>query len=183
MRPTPHPERAVGEVGASPLPRWRWWQHPAIRIGAGLVVTLGLLAVLGWFPLAARWRWHLSGSSYVEIEPSRLHVYVGLLLVPFLRKVSYRKRDVLLIALVPVYGQLMIGKVVYRLLGLPRRDWPPRPDEVDRAVRIPREAHLYVLRPSFADAEALRARWCVNPRHQHPYDTWAAAHQIGCTRP
>jgi hypothetical protein len=107
-------------------------------------------------------------------------VVAALVLLPFLRHASYRARDVLLITLVPIYGAMVAAVVVSRLVALPRRDWPPRPDEVDRVVRIPRSRGAYLLRPTFADAESLRARWCVNPGHHHPYATWSLATSTFC---
>lgn len=45
------------------------------------------------------------------------------------RRVSYRRRDVWMVV-VPWFGNYLIGKAVWRLMGLPYRDWPPRPDEI-----------------------------------------------------
>ena len=71
---------------------------------------------------------------------------------PLLPRVSYRRRDVLMI-LVPFYGVWVVGLVVWRLSGLPYRDWRPRDDELSR-VRLVRGGPLYVLVPgSFAGAD------------------------------
>lgn len=142
---------------------------------------LALLVPPLFFPLAGPWRLGITGVNYLEVTPGNINVYVGLLLMPFMGKVSYRKRDILIVVLVPLYGQLVAGRMVSRMLSLPRRDWTPRPDELDRAVRIPSARGAYLLRPTLADAEHLRANWCVNPSHQHPYDSWSTE-QIGCTQ-
>lgn len=52
-----------------------------------------------------------------------------LLLFLALPKVSYRRRDCL-IFLIPVYGSFVFSFIIiWRLVYLPLRDWPPRPDE------------------------------------------------------
>ena len=107
-------------------------------------------------------------------------IWVAFLLMPFLRMVSYRKRDVLLIALVPIYGQMVAGLVVSRLMALPVRDWTPREDELPRVVRIPGGRGAYVVKRTFGEAEALRTTWCRNPRHQHPYASWRDAQTFFC---
>ncbi|MGQ0465865.1 MAG: hypothetical protein ACT4QG_11155 [Sporichthyaceae bacterium] len=45
------------------------------------------------------------------------------------RKVSYRSRDAFLL-FVPFYGWYFFGLIVWRLTGLPHRDWSPRWDEI-----------------------------------------------------
>lgn len=121
----------TGAHGAS------WWQHPVFRAFAGALTTAGLLSTWFLLPADGHWRVSVTGSSYVDLTASGIELYVGLLLMPFLLKVSYRKRDIAIIVLVPVYGEIVAGLVVYRLLSLPRRGWVPRPDELPRVVRIP----------------------------------------------
>ena len=58
---------------------------------------------------------------------------------------------------------MLTGILVSRLLSLPRREWPPRPDEEARVVPVPGEPSAYLLMPSFAAAEALRTAWCATP--------------------
>ncbi len=174
------PAAPIADLSAVLRPRW--WQHPAVRIGAGTVVTLALLAALLYVP--ADWHWRLGPRTgpYLLLTRTGILWAVGLLLMPFMRKVSYRKRDVLLVVLVPLYGQYLAGKLLYRLLGLPRRDWLPRPAELPGVVRIPHGYGTYLLLPSFEEAEELRTRWCVNPEHDHPYPSWESAQQAGCRR-
>ena len=57
-------------------------------------------------------------------------VLSGLLFIPVLPLVSYRKRDWLFISFVPFYGFVVAARVGWRLVNLPTRDWPPRPGEV-----------------------------------------------------
>jgi hypothetical protein len=45
--------------------------------------------------------------------------------------VSYRRRDVLLL-LVPIWGLVVMWTIGSRIAMLPLRDWPLRPDEIDR---------------------------------------------------
>lgn len=163
---TPRPERPVGAAdgfSTGPQLRVRWWQGRTARVGAGLAITLGLFACQVVFPRSTLWRLHFTESGYLELNPHNIDLYVGLLLMPFMRKVSYRKRDILIITLVPIYGEYVAGKLVSRLLFLPRRDWLPRPEELPRVVRIPRAVDDYLLLPSFAEAEELRWR-CRRPR-------------------
>jgi len=49
-------------------------------------------------------------------------------------------------------------------------------------VRIPGGRGAYVTRSTFGAAEELRTRWCVNPDHQHPYESWAQARTLGCRK-
>lgn len=187
MTPAPsQPAPVGGAAGARtldpPAPPWKWRQHPAVRMVPAVLVVLALLWVQIGFPPSAGWSLPLTDFASLEVTARAASFYVGLLLIPFLGRVSYRKRDVLLIGLVPVYGQIVVGKVIYRLLSLPWRSWPPRPDELPRVVRVPGARGAYLLRPSFGEAEELRTSWCVNPQHQHPYESWAVAHHVGCAQ-
>lgn len=148
---SPAPSQSDGPIGdlAAPRPwpqppRARWWQHRAVRVAAGVLVVVALLLVTPW---TDRWRWHVAGSVYLELTAVGRSACVGLVLMPFMRRVSYRRRDILIVVLVPLYGQYVAAKMVSRLLALPRRDWPPRPDEADRVVRLPGDPGTYLLRP------------------------------------
>ncbi|GAA1019753.1 hypothetical protein Aple_060960 [Acrocarpospora pleiomorpha] len=51
------------------------------------------------------------------------------------RLVSYRARDGLMY-LIPVYGPFIFAPtILWRVAYLPRRDWQPRPGEIDMALR------------------------------------------------
>jgi hypothetical protein len=183
MSPTaPAADQAVGDVSpraaAAMAPR-KWWQEKPVRFGAGILVVAAMVAP--WLLLAHGTHWHLGGrDSYLDLSVRDSYWVVGLLLVPFMRAVSYRKRDLLVIGMIPIYGQYVAGLLVYRLLSLPRRDWLPRADELPLVVRLPRAGGDYVVARTWEEAEALRARWCVNPSHQHPYESWAAVPPGGC---
>ena len=158
--------------------RLTWWRRPVVRFGVGVLVWAGLLlpAVLTpWRTWTVTW-----GSFSAEVTPHNLVIWVAFLLMPFLRMASYRKRDVLIIALVPIYGPMLAGLVVSRLMALPRRDWTPREDELPRVVRIPGGRGAYVLEQTFGEAEALRTEWCRNPEHSHPYASWHEARTFFC---
>lgn len=161
----------AAETSVRETPRWR--QRRSTRAGAATLVTGSLLgamvANLGW-----------ASSGRYAFEPAAFLLLPALALWPFLRRVSYRRRDIAILLLVPVYGQLLCGIVVSRLMALPRRDWTPRSDELPRVVRIPHGRGAYVVAPSFAQAEELRGAWCRNDRHAHPYDGVASAPLIGC---
>ncbi|MGH8940735.1 MAG: hypothetical protein ACRDV2_15515 [Actinomycetes bacterium] len=83
-----------------------------------------------------RARWHVVGGLYVNLWTAVLLVIPALLFIPVLRKMSYRRRDWMILAFVPVWAQVVAWKVGWRLANGPVRDWPPRPDE----IRIPVEA-------------------------------------------
>ncbi len=53
----------------------------------------------------------------------------ALLFLPLLPLVSYRRRDVLIMAIVPFWNAVLAAKVGWRLANLPARDWRPRPGE------------------------------------------------------
>ena len=170
-----------GTPQPSVLPPARWWQRQPVPGGVGAVVAVVLLA--GSLLRGYGWQWSLglpAGAS-VELSPADLMPLVALLLMPVMRQVSYRKRDALLVGLVPIVGPMLTGILVSRLLSLPRREWPPRPDEEARVVPVPGERSAYLLMPSFAAAEALRTAWCADPGHHHPYPSRRAA-QPGPTR-
>jgi len=169
LAPTP-------EWGGPRLDRLTWRQLRDVRLVAGLVTMLGLMSLM-LVPDPVRWQ---IGSFTLELQPWRAQLYLAVLLVPFLRQVSYRKRDALLIGLVPFWGAYLAAEIVWRLLCLPRRDWVPRYDELPRVVRIPHGRGDYLLLPTFQDAEALRSAWCVNSEHHHPYPTWTDARVAGC---
>jgi hypothetical protein len=64
----------------------------------------------------------------------------------FLKKVSYRSVDVLLLLFVPIWPFVVAWRVGWRLAFLPYRDWQPRPDETDRVVPVD-DTGTYVLEP------------------------------------
>ncbi|GAA0379987.1 hypothetical protein Acor_01460 [Acrocarpospora corrugata] len=54
------------------------------------------------------------------------------------RRVSYRARDGLMY-LIPIYGALVFAPTVFwRVVHLPLRDWPPRPEEARTHSATPR---------------------------------------------
>jgi hypothetical protein len=76
-----------------------------------------------------RGRWHVAGGLYLNYWSALLVTVPALLFLPFLRSVSFRRRDWMLLAAVPIWSQVVAWKVGWRLAHLPTRDWPPRPDE------------------------------------------------------
>jgi hypothetical protein len=159
-----------------------WQRSFPVRLLAGALTFAAFLSP--WFVLSRDWVLHIpvDGPGSLELTRGAVPALMALVLVPFLGQASYRKRDSFLITLVPVYGYLVAGMVVSRLIARPRRDWPPRPDELDRVVRIPGAGGDYLLMDTFSVAEELRTRWCVNPEHRHPYESWELAQQLFCHR-
>jgi hypothetical protein len=60
----------------------------------------------------------------------------GLLFLPFLPKVSYRRRDWMFISFVPIWGLVVAARVGSRLANLPCKDWPLRPGEGTRRFHV-----------------------------------------------
>ena len=78
---------------------------------------------------------HLAWGNFVYGGP--LAVVPSVLLIALLAPlVSYRRRDVLLL-LVPLWNLVMVWTIGSRISRLPYRDWPLRPDEIDRATIQP----------------------------------------------
>lgn len=177
----------VRDGGSTPqpsvLPPPRWWQRQPVPGGVGALVAVVLLAA-SLFSRGHEWHWSLglpTGAS-VQLTQSGLMPLVALLLMPLMPQVSYRKRDALLVGLVPLVGPMLAGLLVSRLLSLPRREWPPRPDEAARVVPVPGERSAYLVMPSFAAAESLRTAWCADPDHHHPYPSRQAARPVPTRR-
>ena len=178
--PATHSEEPVSPARTVP-PAGTWWRRPAVRCTVGLAVFAGLVVT----PLVTSRHLvsDLGGGWTFDFDPMDVTAYAAFLLLPFYRRASHRKRDLLIVVLVPFYGQFVAAKVVSRLIALPRRDWTPRVDELPRVVRIPGGRGAYVLPPSFPAAELLRAEWCRNPDHDHPYLSWHDAQTLFCQNP
>ena len=178
--PATHSEEPVSPARTVP-PAGTWWRRPAVRCTVGLAVFAGLVVT----PLVTSRHlvWNLGGGWTFDFDPMDVTAYAAFLLLPFYRRASHRKRDLLIVVLVPFYGQFVAAKVVSRLIARPRRDWTPRVDELPRVVRIPGGRGAYVLPPSFPAAELLRAEWCRNPDHDHPYLSWHDAQTLFCQNP
>ena len=148
-------------------PRRTWWRDTRFRLPFGIVVC----AVLLWVPnVEQHWVFHL-GNMFFDFDPLHTMAYIAVLLLPFARRVSHRKRDLLVVALVPFLGQVWAAKMVQRALCLPWHDWPPRPDQLPFVARIPGGDGAYVLCPTAGEAAALRTAWCTDPEHDHVSST------------
>jgi hypothetical protein len=113
--------------------RQREWFRVLLAVGtvAALVVLPAYLRDQGWDG-----RLTVGGGVMLELHSQDAMLYVAVALLPVMRLVSYRKRDVLLVALVPLYQLFLVGRIVYRLSFLPLRDWRPRPDEVPEVTSV-----------------------------------------------
>ncbi|HSE08271.1 MAG TPA: hypothetical protein VLB29_06370 [Nocardioidaceae bacterium] len=142
MRPGPMP-LPDDETAALPSRRPRWSCH---LVAAGFV-TLDVaifLATREWtssLDLAAA-QWLLEDS--LTLLGSALP---GILLLPAYRRVSFRRRDVLFFALLPLWGFVIAWKVGFRLTSLPYRDWSPRLEEYPRTRWVPGSAFHVVPPP------------------------------------
>jgi hypothetical protein len=142
--------RVQAAVGAPSRHRLRTARLYLIRVvgGSGAVVLVALPQVVmphAWIAASGLGRfglWRVAASALV-----------GLLLVPVLRLVSYRRRDWLVLAFVPGWQYVLAWRIGYRAALLPVRDWTPRPDERLRARRL-RRGRLWVLLPDDSYDEA-----------------------------
>lgn len=82
-------------------------------------------------------------GGHVDLRALGAELLVMAFMWPLLPRVSYRRRDVLFMV-VSFYGLWVVGLTVWRLSGLPYRDWRPREDERPR-VRLIHGGPLYVL--------------------------------------
>lgn len=131
------------EIAVLPVRRPRWLCQLVAAAFVGLDVAI-FFAVRGWvdsqdLPFAT---WFVEDS--LVLLGSALP---GILLLPFYRRVSFRRRDVLFFALLPLWGFVIAWKVGFRLTSLPYRDWPPRPDEYPRTRWIPNSTFHVVVPP------------------------------------
>lgn len=106
-------------------------------------MAIGLWVVLVWLPWVAA---NALAPPYHDGDPYwRLLVHDSVPLVggivslvvalPFLRSVSYRRRDVFLL-MVPGYGLYFSWLVCWRLSFLPFVDWHVRPDQWRQVMPI-----------------------------------------------
>ena len=99
------------------------------RYAGGILAEVVLMGPVVFLADDDRLRRHVGGGLYVNLWSALLLSVPAILFIPFLRWVSYRRRDWLFLAFVPVWAQVVAWKVGWRLAHLPTRDWPPRPDE------------------------------------------------------
>ena len=104
-------------------------RNVALRFLGGLAtLTLSMLPTI---LLPARDYFTWPTNRFVVFGGHELGLLIcGLLFIPLLPLVSYRRRDWLLISFVPFYGYVVAARVGWRLVNLPAKDWPLRPDEV-----------------------------------------------------
>jgi len=91
----------------------------------------------------------LDGEALVDWPPPTLVLLiVGALIA---RRVSYRWFDAFLLV-IPLFGLIYVWRFAWRLAFLPYRDWPPRPDEAARWVKVAHPsspgAGLYLVNPA-----------------------------------
>jgi hypothetical protein len=156
LPPFVHPPAAADPPPARPR------RSPRVRAAwttAAVLVTAALLMFRPW-PAAdvPRILAPLPHVTLVDL-PGSLLVAAALLVV--LPRVSYRRRDALLV-LVPYVPLWLVGMAVWRLSGLPYRDWRPRDDERSR-VRVVPGTPFYVLAGERVAAASAQLR--ADPRH------------------
>lgn len=95
---------------------------------------------------AARRISHENSASWPP--PTLVLFVVGALIA---RRVSYRWFDAFLL-MIPLFGLIYLWRFAWRLSFLPYRDWPPRPDEASRWVKVAHPsrpgAGLYLVDPA-----------------------------------
>ena len=105
-----------------------------LRFACGLLTLVVSTLPLMFLPSGTYFTWPT--PWFVVIRGQELGTLIGgLLFVPLLPLVSYRRRDWLFIAFVPIWGFVVAARVGWRIANLPTRDWPLRPDE--RAALVP----------------------------------------------
>jgi hypothetical protein len=99
------------------------------------VATIAVVTVVvGWLVVVAR-----AGRPGHHRGPEIAALFVWALFVWICAPlVSYRRRDIAFgLLCTPIGMAWLTGKIVYRLMLLPYRDWNPRPDEPAVWTRIP----------------------------------------------
>ena len=139
----PQPPSALDGTAVTPTLSWR--QREQARHTAGLFAVLAALAPVVLIDPDHPVELELDSHGHLVLGPQSTPFWVGLLVVAFLSRVSYRPRDLLIFLFVPIYWLWVAARVASRLMFLPYRDWPPRPDEWDR-MRIV-AGRVYVLDP------------------------------------
>lgn len=122
-----------------------------------VLAGLGAVAVLVLPQVAMPQHWlSVTGLDHHGLWRVPVNALVALIFVPVLRMVSYRRRDWLVLAFVPVLQYVVAFRVGYRAALLPLRDWPARADERLRVRRVTRGG-LWVLMPPSAELRAARS--------------------------
>jgi hypothetical protein len=88
------------------------------------------LIIVNWQLVVATYLFQVTifGHDYGSTLASLPILFLVGLLAPL---VSYRRRDALLV-IVPIYNLVVLWRIGSRLVRLPDRDWPQRPDEIGR---------------------------------------------------
>lgn len=109
----------------------------ALRTLAGGAAVLVLLLPQVATPHRLVELFETSGSTSPWLWRIVVNALVSLVFLPVLRPVSYRRRDWLVLAFVPIWQWVVAFRIGYRAALLPLRDWAPRPDERLRVLRLP----------------------------------------------
>lgn len=130
--PPPHPPKTQ--------PSWA-------RLAAAILALVVTSATMVGPPPDSSWgRVEIGGGVTVDLGHGLAFAVTALLCAVLLPHVSYRRRDWLFIAFVPIWNIVVACRLGWRLALLPYRDWPPRPDERGRVRAIP-GTELYELDP------------------------------------
>ena len=105
-----------------------------LRFACGLLTLIVSTLPVMLLPSGTNFTWPT--PWFVVMGGQELGTLIGgLLFVPLLPLVSYRRRDWLFISFVPFWGFVVAARVGWRLANLPAKDWPLRADE--RAASVP----------------------------------------------
>jgi hypothetical protein len=115
---------AAGGPTQTQARKWVW------QFVGGATVTFIFSTMIADSPFRQLAWGHFVYGGLLAVLPSVLLIA---LLAPL---ASYRRRDVLLL-LVPLWNLVMVWTIGSRISRLPYRDWPLRPDEIDRETVEP----------------------------------------------
>jgi hypothetical protein len=106
-----------------------------LRLLAGSLALVISLLPFVLLPRGPYFTWPT--RNFVVVGGSEVGLVIGgLLFLPFLPMVSYRRRDWLFISFVPIWGLVVAARVGSRLANLPYKDWPLRPGEGTRRFLV-----------------------------------------------
>jgi hypothetical protein len=116
----------VSATAASDSPAPQLWREAVRLVSAVTAVALYCVSPTAFTSAALHIDWPWDG--FLTLYAGGLLVGVALLVV--LPMVSYRRRDIFILAFVPIYPIVLAAKVGWRVGNLPHRDWKLRPDEL-----------------------------------------------------
>lgn len=117
---------------ALPVAAPRQPRDPGVRalVTAGLILLVLVGVIVASAVLSVLWVGDPNADVWIQFGVTLALIGVFSRVAT---KVSYRWFDAFVI-LIPIYGLIWMGKIMWRIAYLPDRDWRPRPDEAPWAV-------------------------------------------------